>query len=157
DALVWKLYRRRINVLSEFPSISNIVEILSRAPLNETGRHDMRSAVASVRDFPFPYSAGLAITPGVSWVSRAHFHEVRNFLCGTGKTKYGTALGLEIGGAFTLCRDKRTARFGTPRPGASEDEEGDEAAIIDLAKAGWIDTVRGVTLDDSARQKLEAL
>lgn len=146
--------KRNIVLRNELPSIDNIVAAVASHPTSEAGCHALPVAAAGVRDFPFPFAAGLALATGTIWESRRHFRLMREFLAGRGETPHGDGLGLEIGGAFTLSRgDTIQARFGT---GPAQSEQ-DESHIVELARAGWIDTLRDVAVDDVMRRKLDAL
>ncbi|MBY0320968.1 MAG: hypothetical protein K2X72_19760 [Reyranella sp.] len=147
-----------MTVRSELPAVTNIVDALTAMPIEETGHHHVRLGAVSIRDYPFPFAGALAIACGVAWQSRAHFQQLRDFLCGDGETPFGHGLGLEVGGAFTFSRDSgRVACFGVGVAAAPAAAGSDEALLVELGRAGWVDTLRDVVIDDAVRRKLEAL
>ena len=147
-----------VMVHAQLPSTTSIVDALNGLPLEESGRLDIKPGAVGVRDYPFPFKSALAVATGVAWQSPAHFRQMRDHLCGTAQSPFGPGLGLEIGGAFTLSRDgTSTAVFGTRLPVDPKSAGGDEALLVELGRVGWIDTLREVVIDDTARGKLDAL
>ena len=128
-----------VTVRSQFPAVANIVDALKTLSIEETGRHNVRLGSVGIRDYPFPFASALAIAPGVAWQSRAHFRQLREFLCGATETAFGPGLGLEIGGAFTLSRNGGVvaAGFGAEVPGEPQAVARDEALLIELGGTGW--------------------
>lgn len=147
-----------VMVHAQLPSTASIVDALHGLPLEESGRLDMRPGAVGIRDYPFPFKSALAVSTGVAWQSPAHFRQMRDHLSGSAQGPFGQGLGLEIGGAFTLSRDGASiATFGTQLPFDPGSAERDEALLIELARSGWIDTLREAVIDDDARATLDGL
>lgn len=95
-----------------------------------------------LRNFPFPYRAGIAIsndTDGMDWAAYEDYH---SFVSGVGVTPYGDGLGLEVSDSFWIWSDKGAfalrhtppcSDIGTPSP--------EVGRISELVREGYLDTL----------------
>jgi SAM-dependent methyltransferase len=116
------------------------------APARLAGREGLlpfeRGGDVTLRRYPFPYRAALAVsndTDGMDW---AGFEDWHAFVSGTGSTPYGDGLGLEVGDSFWLWSDRGAFALRHAPPWENANGASPEARrIAELVSAGWLDTL----------------
>lgn len=125
-------------------------------PISDLGsRRSSRTAVA-IRDYPFPYRAAFALTNGTRATSSVSFRQIIDYLCGSAETEFGTGLGLELSFPLTISTEGRLS-FGTAFNADGLEFVEDERAVVALARAGWLDTMRDAPASEAVRRKRDAL
>lgn len=117
-------------------------KLLRDLPMDESGRFVPDSQTVSVRPFPFPYRAGLAISNDCDSQSIDCLMDWHGFVNGSKATRYGDGLGLEVGDSFWIYGGSiEPALFkgnpfdASPQPGYALDK------IVELGRLGWMDTL----------------
>jgi len=119
-------------------------DMLADLGVAESGVRPPRQAPVVVRPYPYPYIAALALSNDVDGMNRAAFEDWHGFVNGSGRTAYGEGLGLEVGDSFWVWSGTRNDALAIHRQFPDEldrQESPDVPRIIDLARAGWLDTL----------------
>lgn len=120
-------------------------DVLSRVPLGEFGGRPRPGEIVSVRPYPFPYRAAFALNNDVDAMSREAFEDWHGFVCGSGQTIHGPGLGLEVADSFWI--------WGGPTnilavhqhyPDEPARDSPDLPRIVELGRAGWLDTLHSL-------------
>ena len=95
----------------------------------------------SLRRFPYPYRAGLAISNDIRGTdSMEEFLAIQRYLCAEESTPWGLGLGLEVGNSFWFCDNTGQSTF-TVFDTTGELNEESAAVIADFIRAGHIDAM----------------
>lgn len=110
----------------------------------ENARGRAGSSEARLLRWPYPYRAALAVSNDTDGMSLAALADMHDFLNGTGETRYGRGLGLEVGNSFWIWNEhgQLSLRHGMPaEPGLQPSPESE--ILAELGRAGWLDTLHG--------------
>ena len=95
-----------------------------------------------LRRYPHPYVCALSINNDVDGGSRAALDDWHDYVNGTGATAYGDGLGLEVSDSFWIwCPYAELSLSHTHPKDGSIELSPDAPRIIELAKAGFLDTL----------------
>ena len=110
---------------------------------------DGYSCSVTLRSFPYPYKAALAICSDIDWtMTSERFLAIQEFLNTEAETKIGQGLGLEIGNSFFCHTPDDSFAFFSSRPR-------DQELIKAFIKAGYLDCLH--SFGDGARTRKDAL
>lgn len=112
--------------------------------LDESGRHTIDPAGVTIRAYPFPYAAALAMSNDIDSTVREAFEDWHGFVSGTGPTRYGDGLGLEVGDSFWVWCGTNGKVLSLHRQFPDEHPRVDSPdldRIVELGRAGWLDTL----------------
>jgi hypothetical protein len=123
--------------LAELPG-----KLLADLPLDRSGRYVPAPGTASVRPFPFPYRAGLAISNDCDSQSIDCLMDWHSFVNGSKPTRYGDGLGLEVGDSFWIYGGSIEPALFKGNPFDASHEPGYALPqIVELGRLGWMDTL----------------
>ena len=95
--------------------------------------------------YPHPYKAALAISNDIDWMTWRGFREFHDFVCGSGETRYGQGLGLEVANSFWIWNHRPHGELSlyvhSPFEHGARSPEHDD--VLELARRGWLDTLHG--------------
>lgn len=96
----------------------------------------------SVRKYPFPYRAALAISNDTDEMDWHDFEDWHSYVNGTENTSYGQGLGLEVGDSFWIWSENRnfSLRHSSPKS-KSEQPSPEFERIKELVDLGILDTL----------------
>ena len=95
----------------------------------------------ALRDFPFPYRAGLAVCSDIDNTdSVEEFLAIQRYLCTKENTPWGKGLGLEIGNSFWFYDMTGKSKFTVFNPDGSLNREA-APVIKEFIEAGYIDVL----------------
>lgn len=95
----------------------------------------------TLRDFPYPYKAGLAISNNIKGTdSREEFVAVQKYLCTEQTTPWGRGLGLEVGNSFCFYDFSGKSNFIVFDTTDSLNEE-TAALLTEFIESGYIDAM----------------
>jgi hypothetical protein len=103
--------------------------------------------MTSLLKYPYPFKAALSVNNDTDGMNYGAFRDWHDFVNGTGETQYGPGLGLEIADSFffwcwTLGGAGELALYHhLPYEPLVKSRQHDE--ILELARAGWLDTLHG--------------
>lgn len=93
----------------------------------------------SLRRFPYPYRAGLALSSDIDGTdSVAEFLTIQEYLCTRRDTRWGTGLGLEVGGSFWFYDFSGLSNFTVFDSSGAVDSVA-ARVINDFIRSGYID------------------
>jgi len=117
-------------------------KLLEDLPLEESGGYYPNPTSASVRGFPFPYRAGIAISNDCDSQNIECLFDWHNFVNGTKPTGYGDGLGLEVGDSFWVYGGRIEPALFTGNPFDATHPDGYALErIVELGRSGWLDTL----------------
>jgi hypothetical protein len=106
----------------------------------------------ALREFPFPYRCALSVCSDIDRTSSlSEFLTIQEFLNTRNRSPLGEGLGLEIGNTFFI--EDEEFGFLSPHPA-------DQEVLLDLMKAGYVDTIHSLDRArsrDEIRRAVEAL
>ncbi|MFX0195378.1 MAG: hypothetical protein ACFFCW_04575 [Candidatus Hodarchaeota archaeon] len=106
--------------------------IIQNTP-HDNQTHASADGKVSLRKFPYPYKAALAICSDIDETrTTEEFLEIQRFLCTKNTTSMGEGVGLEIGNSFYFYDDENCFSYFTH-------DERARRIIIDLIRAGYVD------------------
>ena len=93
----------------------------------------------SLRRFPFPYRAALAIANDADLLTPESFRRLYTFLSTDQDTQWGPGLGLDLGGSFFTFRSPDSPNVFTVFDGLSSDITEDGEFVLECARLGAVD------------------
>jgi hypothetical protein len=124
----------------------NAPGLLASLALGDSGVRPRGGELVSVRPYPFPYRAALALNNDVDSMSREAFEDWHGFVNGREPTAYGPGLGLEVGDSFWVWAGPPNIlalhRCYPDQP--SPTDSPDLPRIVELSRAGWLDTLHSL-------------
>jgi hypothetical protein len=96
-------------------------------------------ASVSLRPFPYPYRAALAIANDADLLTPASFRRLYTFLATGEDTEWGAGLGLDVGGSFFMFRSPDSPNVFTVFDGLSSTVTDDGEFILECARLGALD------------------
>ncbi len=113
----------------------------------------LTSETGTLRKFPYPYKAMLAICSDSDCITQEYFEKMHRFLNTTSETEYGTGLGLDISDSFFVYNATDlyiNGNFMTYCEGTDPDRIKDGDIIKKYYQCGWIDSIH--TFGDFSRR-----
>lgn len=118
---------------------------------NQTVLHNDRPSAAqiSLRPFPYPYRAALAVCSDIDLTKTVdEFLEIQRFLNTKQQTSMGEGVGLEIGNSFYFYDDDGEVSYFTHEPRV-------QPVIINLIRAGYLDCLHSYGDRANSREQIE--
>lgn len=116
---------------------------------NETVQEKNRPAQISLRAFPYPYRAALAVCSDIDLTKTVdEFLEIQRFLNTKQQTSMGEGVGLEIGNSFYFYDDDGEVSYFTHEPRV-------QPVIINLIRAGYLDCLHSYGDRANSREQIE--
>lgn len=110
---------------------------------NENGRGRSVAGI-SVRRHPFPYRCAVAINNDTDSFRHRAFEALHAYVSGRGDTPFGPGLGLEMADSFWVwASGGELGLYHAPPWRDGADPSPEHERILELARAGWIDTLHG--------------
>ncbi len=117
------------------PDRRDPADLIQAMPIEASGRWNVSLRDVSLRPYPFPYVAGLALANEYSYADPELFETVHAFLNGRSATPFGEGLGLEVGDSLAFAENGAApVPDGWGDPGRGE-------RLRRLVEAGWIDCI----------------
>ena len=113
------------------------------------GQAPVQGSVVSVRRFPYPYEAALAICNDIDMTRDIEeFLEIQRFLNTKGTTSMGEGIGLEIGNSLFFYNQQHTLSYFAESDYA-------RSVMIDLIHAGFVDSLHSYGDEANTREQIE--
>lgn len=98
----------------------------------------------SVRRYPFPFRCAVSINNDTDGMNFAAFTAFHAYVSGTGETRFGPGLGLEVGNSFWIWSNSGQLSLYHASPWEREARSSPEHdRVLELARAGWLDSLHG--------------
>src|SRR3954453_16133091 len=97
------------------------------------------AASVSLRRFPYPYRAALAIANDADLLSAESFRRLYTFLTTDRDTEWGAGLGLDVGGNFFMFRSPDSPNIFTVFDALSRTVTEDGEFVLECARLGVLD------------------
>jgi SAM-dependent methyltransferase len=102
---------------------------------------DLSSREPVLLKYPAPYRAMLSINNDIDGTGQDTFLDWHSHVNGTGETRYGEGLGLEVSDSFWIWSSDRLSLYHNVPHLGRKSKSPDYDLIVELAREGWLDTM----------------
>ncbi len=128
-------------------SLNPATELANVSSLDAGGTAPRRGD-ASVRPYPFPYRAALAISNDIDYMRADAFEDFHAFVCGSAPTRYGDGLGLEVANSMWIWASNQARSAISLSYQLPEEVPYRLSAVTprlrELGQLGWLDTLHSL-------------